>query len=155
MVKEEINNKEDQQPASIYGGGGSTTPVSGVGGMSPAERIQHIKAVQKASPLSRIVASVRNLKMGDFGLSKLLFDSQSDLFKGVKGLYNNIRGKRGVEQMNQHVSGLTTNVNGVERMLHEMEPGANVNLLDGKEINQKQGLYVDIDWAPKQKGQIE
>ncbi len=154
MAKEN-NDQEPQQRENIYGAGGSTAPISGLGGMSPAERVRYIQEVQKASPLSRIVASVKNLKMGDFGLSKLLFDRQAELFKGVKSFYNNVRGKRGVEQMNQHIAGLTTNVNGVERLLHEMEPGANVNLLDGKEIDKKQGLYVDIDWAPKKKGQVE
>ena len=148
MSEDEKNN----QQSNISSGGGGTGPVSGVGGMSSAERVHYIQEVQKTSPLSRIVDAVKNVKLADLGLSRALFDQRAGLLKKFGNIYSAIREKK---EINQHIAGLTENVNGIERLKHEMDPVANVNLIDGKDVDKKKGLFVDVDLAPKKCGEVE
>jgi hypothetical protein len=148
------NGLTGQNLSNIPTTGGSTNSISGVGGMSPAEKVGYIQALQKMSPLSRIGDAVKKLKKSDFGLNKSWFDKQSQLFSGIKNTYYRIRGSKKSE-INQHIAGLTENVGGVERIKHEIDSGINVGLVDGKKVDHDKGLYVGIDWAPKNKGQIE
>jgi hypothetical protein len=132
--------------------GSSTQAVGGVDGMSPAERVQYIQQIQKISPLARIVESVKKLKLSDLGLAKSFFDAGTEAFRSVKTRYEQLRNKQNI---NQPISGLTENVSGVERLKHEIDPGANVDLIDGLEVDKKKGLYVDLDWTPHKKGSVE
>lgn len=133
-------------------GGGSTASISGVDGMSPAERVQYIQQIQKLSPLARIVESVKNIKLSDLGLAKSVYDAGAEAFKSARDLYQNLRNKQNI---NQPLAGLTENVAGVERVKHELDPGANVELIDGLDVDKKKGLYVDLDWTPHKKGIVE
>jgi hypothetical protein len=135
--------------------GGGTAPVSGVSAMSPTERVQYIQEIQKTSPLGRISDALKNLTLDSFGLAKGFFDKRAKAFTEMRSKYQNIRehGKNAV--INQHIEGLTENVRGVERIKHELDPKANVGLVNGKEVDKAKGIYVDSNWSPKPKGQIE
>lgn len=156
-MSEDKKYKQNQQvnQDSAFTGAGSAGPIGGVSsidGMSPAERVQYIQQIQKLSPLARIVESVKKLNLSDMGLGKAFFEAGAGAIKSLRDSYKNLRQKQNI---NQHIADLTENVAGMEQIKHEMDPGANVDLVDGMEIDKKKGLYVDLDWAPKQKGIVE
>lgn len=148
MGEQEKNEKAYIPPPSSGGGMG---PIGSVG-MSSVERVQYIQEIQKASPVSRM-GPIKDVKMEGFGLVGDIFSKASAVIKGVNDAYSQIRQSRGEQIMNQHISGLTENVRGVERMRHEFDPQANTDLLDMQKNSQ--GLYIDSDWTPQAKGQVE
>lgn len=139
---------------SVVGGGGSG-PISAVGGMSPAERVSYIQELQKASPLNKITDTVKKLSENAFGLSKEWFDQAAQAYKGVQHKYQALQKKDQRFGLNQHISGLTENVRGQERLRSEQDMQVNVELPDGRAQEKKRGLFVESDWTPKGKGQVE
>jgi hypothetical protein len=135
----------------VYGGG-SSAPISGVGGMSPAERVQYIQEIQRTSPLSRISEAVKNITLDSFGLAKGLFTQKDAWLGSMRDTYQRLTNKQGI---NQHIPGLTENVRGTERVKHELNPQENVDLPDGLNLEKSKGLFVDSSWSPKLKGKIE
>lgn len=79
--------QEKQQFVSGQTSGGSTGPVSGVGGMSSTERIAYIRELQKASPLNKISDAVKKLTAEAFGLSRNVFDQAAQAYKAVQTKY--------------------------------------------------------------------
>jgi hypothetical protein len=149
------HQEEKQQVVSGQTSGGSTGPVSGVGGMSATERIAYIRELQKASPLNKISDSVKKLTAEAFGLSRNIFDQAAQAYKAMQTKYVSLQQKDKRFGLNQHISGLTENVRGQERLIHEVAPEANVDLPDGRSQEKKRGLYVESDWTPRSKGQVE
>lgn len=149
---EEKNKQEAPQVFSGGSTGSAVQGVSGIGGMTPAERVQYIQEIQKLSPLSRIVEAVKKIKLSDLGLAKSIFNAGAEAMNSVKNVYQNLRVSQNI---NQPITNLTENVRGIEQLKHEIEPGANVELIDGIDIDKKKGLYIDLDWTPKKKGIVE
>ena len=123
--------------------------------MSPEEKTQHLQSLQKASPLNKISDAVKKMSDSAFGLSKDVFEKTTLAVKGIQGSYQAVAKKDKRFGINQHVPGLTMNVRGQEQLIHEQVQEVNVDLPDGRALEQKRGLYLDDDWSPKQKGKVE
>lgn len=152
MAEQQERPQNTSAPLATGGGSG---PVGAVGGMSAAERVHYIQELQKTSPLNRISDAVKKLSDGAFGLSRNLFDQAATLYKGMQAKYTELEQKDKRFGLNQHIAGLTENVRGKERLIREADPQVNVDLPDGRDQEKKRGLFVESDWTPKNKGQIE
>lgn len=155
MAEQKESSVPKPQTPIIPKTGSGSGPVGAVGGMSPAERVSYIQELQKASPLNKISDTVKKLSDNAFGLSREFFDQAATLYKGMQVKYTELQKKDKRFGLNQHISGLTENVRGQERFIREQTAQANVDLPDGRTQEKKRGLFVESDWTPKNKGQIE
>ncbi|MDR2431447.1 MAG: hypothetical protein LBD99_04260 [Candidatus Margulisbacteria bacterium] len=149
--------KKPEKDSAAYSAAGSAMgPISSAGlGMSPVERVQYIREMQRASPVQKIAGALQEVKWEGFGLLGSLFSKGAAAARGVHDAYAQIRQSRGDHSLNQHIEGLTENVRGLERLRHEIDPQTNVDLLDTQQLPKTSSFYVEPDWAPKPKGKIE
>lgn len=151
-MAEEKQEKKNTTLSSGLTAGGSTAPVSGVSGMSPAERAQYIQELQRSSPLSRISQTIKNVGYEGFGLVKSIFAEKNAWLQAVSKTYQKLSKSGGI---NQPIPGLTEKVRGQERLKHEMPPAENVSLPDGLTLDRSKGLFVDSKWTPRPKGDVK
>ena len=126
-----------------------------VQGMSADEKRSYLQALKKSSSLDRISDAIKRMADSAFGLSQAIFDKTTLAVSGIQGKYQDVSAKNKRFGMNQHVPGLTVNVRGKEQLIHEQAQQVNVDLPDGRALEKKRGLYIDVDWAPKPKGKLE